>query len=54
MTADFELKMGLLGKALDMLVMGRKFRASLVMLLAALGRYLDTGEETPRHWKPAA
>jgi len=55
MTMDFELKMGLLGKALDKLVVARKFRGNLELLLAALGEYLVTGEPIARDWKaPAA
>jgi hypothetical protein len=55
MTMDFELKMGLLGKALDRLVVGRKFRGNLEQLLAALGEHLETGAAIGRGWKaPAA
>jgi len=55
MTMDFELKMGLLGKALDMLVVGRKFKGNLELLLAALGEHLDTGADIAKGWKaPAA
>lgn len=55
MTMDFELKMGLLGKALDRLVVGRKFKGNLELLLAALGEHLKTGETIGRGWKaPAA
>ena len=51
MTMDFELKMGLLGKALDRLVVGRKFKGNLELLMAALGEHLETGADIPRGWK---
>ena len=55
LTMDFELTMGLLGKALDKLVMARKFRGNLELLLAALGEHLVTGEVIDKGWKaPAA
>lgn len=55
MTMDFELKLGLLGKALDRLIVGRKFKGNLELLLAALAEHLDTGQDIPRGWKrPAA
>jgi len=55
MTMDFELKMGLLGRALDKLVVGRKFQGNLELLLAALGEYLETGEAIGKGWTaPAA
>jgi hypothetical protein len=54
MTMDFELKMGVLGKALDWLVVGRKFKGNLELLLAALAVHLDTGETIGRGWKAHA
>ena len=52
---DFELKMGLLGRALDRLVVGRKFKGNLELLLAALAEHLETGEDIGRGWRaPAA
>ena len=54
LTMDFEAKMGLLGKALDKLVMARKFKANLGLLLAALEQHLTTGADIPRDWQPAA
>lgn len=55
MTMDFEMKMGLLGKALDRLVVARKFRGNLELLLAALGEHLATGATIGRGWTaPAA
>lgn len=53
-TSDFDLKMGLLGKVLDKLVVGRKFRGGLELLLTSLGNYMDTGEDVPRAWKAPA
>lgn len=53
MTADFALKMGFLGKALDVLVMRRKFTGNLELLLAALGEHLNTGNVIGRGWKAA-
>ncbi len=54
LTMDFELTMGLLGKALDKLVMARKFSKGLSVMLAALEEHLTTGKEIPKGWKPAA
>ncbi|MCP4806155.1 MAG: SRPBCC family protein [Proteobacteria bacterium] len=54
MTMDFELKMGILGKALDALIVGRKFRGNLELLLAALDEHLATNESIPKGWKPSA
>ncbi len=54
MTSDFDLKMGLLGKLLDKLVVGRKFRGNLELLLSSLGTYMDTGKDVPKAWKGAA
>ncbi len=54
MTMDFEMKMGLLGKALDKLVVARKFKANLELLLAALHEHLETGADIPRDWKKTA
>ncbi len=55
LTMDFELTMGWFGKALDKLVMARKFRSNLDLLLAALGEYLATGEPIEKGWRaPAA
>jgi uncharacterized protein YndB with AHSA1/START domain len=54
MTMDFTLKMGFVGKALDVLVVGRQFRKNLELLLAALAEHLTTGEPIPKGWKPSA
>ena len=55
MTADFDLKMGLLGKGLDKLVVGRKCSGNLELLLESLGQYMDTGKDVQKAWhKPAA
>lgn len=55
LTMDFELKMGLLGKVMDKLVVARKFKGNLKLLLAALEEHLDTGTPIPQGWKaPAA
>jgi uncharacterized protein YndB with AHSA1/START domain len=54
LTMDFKLKMGLLGAALDKLVVARKFRGNLTLLLAALQAHLDTGETIEKGWKASA
>ncbi len=54
LTMDFALTMGLLGKALDKLIMTRKFKTALKIMLAALEEHLTTGETIPKGWKPAA
>ena len=54
MTADFELKMGILGKVLDKLVVARKFEGNLNLLLVSLGEYLRTGEPVARGFKTAS
>lgn len=51
MSAVFELKMGILGKALDKLVVGRKFKRNLELLLSALDEHLSTGQDLPADWK---
>jgi uncharacterized protein YndB with AHSA1/START domain len=54
MTADFELKMGFLGKVLDKLVVARKFQGNLDLLLVSLGEYLQTGRPVARAFKAAS
>lgn len=54
LTMDFTMKMGLLGKALDRLVVGRKFQGNLETLLAALAEHLETGETISKGWKAKA
>ena len=54
MAADFEMKMGLLGKVLDKLVVARKFQGNLELLLASLGEYLQTGQPVARGFKSAS
>ncbi|MFT5457943.1 MAG: hypothetical protein ACI9K2_004446 [Myxococcota bacterium] len=54
MTMDFTLKMGLLGRVLDTLVVGRKLRANLELVLASLEQHLESGEDVPRAWASSA
>ncbi|MEM6990051.1 MAG: SRPBCC family protein [Myxococcota bacterium] len=54
MTFDYVVKFGLLGKAMDGLMLRRGMTASLSRLLAALDEHLETGAVIPNGWTPSA
>lgn len=53
MTFDYAMKYGLLGKAMDALMVRKSMERSLTNLLAALDAHLTTGNLIPQGWTPA-
>lgn len=54
MTFDYVVKFGLLGRAMDGLMLRRMMTGSLTRLLAALDEHLKTGELIGKGWAPPA
>jgi uncharacterized protein YndB with AHSA1/START domain len=54
MTMDYVVKFGIVGRAMDAMMMRRMMTRSLGALLAGLDAHLATGEEIGQGWKPAA
>jgi len=54
MTFSYVVKFGLLGRAMDGLMLRRMMTASLTRLLAALEQHLQTGEVIEQGWTPTA
>jgi len=52
LTFDYEVKYGLIGKAMDAIVMRRMMTKNFGALLRALDEHLTTGEDIPRGWQP--
>jgi hypothetical protein len=53
MTMDYVVKFGIVGKAMDALMMERAMTKSLTNLLAALDEHLQTGELIEKGWQAA-
>lgn len=53
MTFDYDIKFGIIGKAMDALMVRRSMIKSLTGLLAALDEHLATGNAIPEGWAPA-
>jgi len=54
MTMDYTPKFGIVGQAMNALVMKRKFTGMVTLLLAALDEHLRTGEVIGPEWRPSA
>ena len=52
-TMDYIVKFGIVGKAMDALMMQAMMTKSMTNLLAALDHHLATGEAIEKGWKPA-
>jgi hypothetical protein len=52
MTFDYEMKYGIVGKAMDALMVRKSMEGSLTNLLAALDEHLTTGQPIGEGWKP--
>ena len=50
---DYEPKYGLIGKAMDVLMMRRMMNKNLGDALRGLEEYLKTGKDIPKGWKPS-
>ncbi len=53
MTMDYELKYGIVGKAMDAMMMKGMMSKNLGGLLHGLDEHLATGEPIPKGWKPS-
>jgi ribosome-associated toxin RatA of RatAB toxin-antitoxin module len=53
MTMDYEVKYGILGKAMDAMMMKGMMTKNLGGLLRTLDEHLVTGEDIPKGWKPS-
>jgi hypothetical protein len=54
MTMSYVVKFGLLGAAMDALMMKRMMTGSLNSLLAGLEEHLSTGKTIEKGWRPTA
>jgi uncharacterized protein YndB with AHSA1/START domain len=52
MTFDYDMKYGILGKAMDALMVRKSMEGSLTRLLAALDEHLATGDLISEGWTP--
>jgi hypothetical protein len=53
-TADYELKLGFLGKMMDTLAVNKQFTHNLTMMLAGIDHHLATGQLIEKGWQPVA
>jgi uncharacterized protein YndB with AHSA1/START domain len=53
MTMEYVVKFGIIGRALDAVMMRKEMIKSLTLLLAGLDEYAKTGEAIEKGWKPA-
>jgi len=54
MTFDYTMKFGVVGQAMDALMVRKKMQGSVERLLAALDEHLTTGQVIGPDWKPGA
>ncbi len=54
MTWDYVVKFGILGRAMDAMMLNRSMTGSLSRLLAGLEHHVVTGERVEKGWSPAA
>lgn len=52
LTFDYQVKYGLVGMALDAIMMRRMMTKNFGALLRALDEHLTTGQDIPRGWQP--
>ena len=52
-TADYQLKYGLLGKLMNALIVQRKFTGNLTLMAAGIESYLINGQSLPKGWTPS-
>jgi uncharacterized protein YndB with AHSA1/START domain len=53
MTMEYVVKYGLIGRAMDAMMMERMMTKSLTSLLAGLDEHLSTGKQIEKGWQPA-